>query len=597
MDTLPHSPTGLARPRLLAAVAACSLLSACSLQPREQPPEHPEPIQVQAAEPEPEQPTAYETRAFPIESFYTLLVAEVAGNREHYDLALANYYHQAEHTQDAGVAARATRIARFLNARRAALRSAQLWAQLEPDNAEAHLAATAELTLAGQLEAGLVHAKRALDLGGDPPLQSLAAAAAADGEVEEATLEHFRRLAEKYPRNGEAALAYALLLRTDSQLDAALALTRSVQEREPDLLDAPLLESHILIDQGKHQEAQQLMEQLVRIYPSESRLRLQYARLLVRDDLELAQEQFEELVRQRPNDGNMLLSLALIRLETGNHQAARALFEQLLEMDEHESAAHYYLGGIAEREGDLVLAVTHYRMVRPGNDYVPAITRGTQLLAATGEHKHNKVWFSELRARHPGQAEHFFLLEAELLRKHQQHRQAHALLQQAVETNPESGRLIYAHALASEYVGDIAGFERGILALLERDPENPSLLNTLGYKLLNYEERLDDALEFISRALQLRPDDPAIIDSMGWAMYRLGRHAEALEYLHRAMEQMPDHEIAAHLGEVLWVKGEREQAVRVWNRGLQINPDSKIIPEAMQRLRGQESVEQHASES
>lgn len=140
-------------------------------------------------------------KPFPIETFYTLLVAEVAGNREQYDLALANYYFQAEHTKDAGVAARATRIARFLNARRAALRSAQLWVELEPDNREAQLAATAELTLAGELDSAMHHAERALELGGDAPLQSVAATVVDNEELAKKVLPEFQRLSQKFPNN------------------------------------------------------------------------------------------------------------------------------------------------------------------------------------------------------------------------------------------------------------------------------------------------------------------------------------------------------------------------------------------------------------
>jgi tetratricopeptide (TPR) repeat protein len=575
--------------RQLLAAAICALLGACAQQQTVETQPQP-PVEASKAVP-------YETKPFPIDTFYTLLVAEVAGNREQYDLALANYYYQAERTQDAGVAARATRIARFLNARRAALRSAQLWAQLEPENAEAQLAATAELTLAGELDTALVHAEKALQLGGDAPLQSLAATAVASRELSERVMPEFARLAKKYPSNGEAALAQAMLLRASERYDEALAITRRVQEQHPDLLDAPLLESHLLIDQNKQLEARQLLEKLVRIYPEESRLRLQYARLLIREDLDLAQEQFAELVSQNPEDGNLILSLALIRFETKNLDEAEPLFEKLLQLEQHESAAHYYLGTIAEHRGSVDEAVTHYRRVRPGGDYVQAITRGTELLATAGKDDSINEWFSELRARHTNQSEHFYLLEAELLRKHERHTEAQTLLDKALQDHKGSGRLIYAYALASEKLGDNERFEAGIRALLERDPDNANLLNTLGYKLLEKTERLPEALQLIGKAFELRPQDPAIIDSMGWLQYRLGNHSEAINYLQKALELLPDHEIAAHLGEVLWVKGEREQALQVWQNGLKINPQSKISPAAMQRLQDKPNVEQHVSDS
>ncbi|MCW8125601.1 tetratricopeptide repeat protein [Microbulbifer halophilus] len=609
------------RPRPLLGAAICLLLGACAHQPQEapeqsretpettrapadRPPEEiveasSEATEAKSAETEASEPESAGSpaRAFPIDAFYTLLVAEVAGNREQYDVALANYYTQAERTQDAGVAARATRIARFLNARRAALRASRLWVQLEPDNPEAQLAATAELTLAGDLDDALLHAKKALALGGDAPLQSLAATATSNRPLTDAMLPEFEQLAAQYPENGEVALALAMMLRASENYPRALGIARRVQEQHPDNLDAPLLESHILVDQEKRGEALQLLEKLVSVYPDESRLRLQYARLLIREDLEMAQRQFARLVKQHPHDGNMVLSLALIRFETHNYTKAKPLFERLLALGEHESAAHFYLGGIADEANDTGTAVAHFRQVEPGGDYVPAITRGTELLAASGQAEDNSEWFAELRRRHPEQSEHFYLMEVELLQKHDRHQRALELLDGAVEQHSGSGRLIYARALLNNQLGNTADFERGMRKLLQQDPDNPTILNALGYELIGDEERLDEAHRLIAKALELRPDDPAIIDSMGWVQYRLGNHSEAVKYLRKALEQLPDHEIAAHLGEVLWVQGNREQAMQVWRDALEKNPQSKIIPAAMKRLQINESLEQHASDT
>ncbi|MCQ3828267.1 tetratricopeptide repeat protein [Microbulbifer elongatus] len=551
----------------------------------------------EAAPQPPEAVAEAKSKPFPIETFYTLLVAEVAGNREQYDLALANYYFQAERTKDAGIAARATRIARYLNARRAALRSAVLWVKLEPESAEAQLAATAELTLAGKLDEALIHAERALDLGGDAPLQSVAATAVDNEELAEKVLPEFQRLSQKFPANSEVSLALAMILRANNRSEEALQVTRQVQERDPANLDAPLLESHALIDMGREREAQRLLENLVELYPKESRLRLQYARLLIRQDLELAEAQFAELVKQRPNDSNLILSLALIHYETKQFDDAKPLLETLLAQEEHESAAHFYLAGIAEQSGDPQQAVTHYRMVRPGSDYVQAITRGTSLLAAQGQTEAVNQWFAELRQRHPTQVEQFYLLETELLTKHGYLPEAQTLLGNAIAENEDSNRLIYAHAMTSEQLGDLAKFEQGLRKLLSRDPDNANLLNTLGYKLLSYDDRLEEALELITRALEINPDDPAIIDSMGWAHHRLGNHSEAVQYLQKALSLLQDPEIAAHLGEALWAQGDRQQAMQVWEQGLQKHPESKLIPEAMQRLQDQQRLEQHVTES
>ncbi|GAA5524001.1 beta-barrel assembly-enhancing protease [Microbulbifer aestuariivivens] len=539
---------------------------------------------------------AIPARAFPVETLYTLLVAEVAGNRERFDVALANYYQQAQSTRDAGVAARATRIARFLNARRAALHSAQLWVELEPDQAEAQLTATAELTLAGELSAALVHAEKALELGGDAPLQSLAATAVSNPQLVKRIAPEFRRLAEKYPNNGEVVLAHGMMLRAAGQYRQALAIVRRVEEEHPGMLDAPLLQSQLLIDLDREEEAFTMLEQMVETYPWEPRIRLQYARLLVNRDLQQAEQQFAILVEQRPQDGNLILSLALIQMEGNHFTAARPLLERLLQLQQHESAAHFYLGSIAEQASAPLRAVAHYRKVEPGNDYMQAISRGTELLAAAGREDENQEWFAQLRQRHPKQSEQFFVIEANLLHKYDQPRQALQLLGAALQQHPGSSRLIYLQASLHEQLGNTEAFEQGMRQLLAQDPGDSALLNALGYKLLDDDSRLQEALQLISRALELNPNDPAIIDSMGWVQYRLGNHAEAIRYLEQALEKLPDHEIAAHLGEVLWMQGNRKRAIQVWQRGLQINPDSEIIPAAMERLKNKSPLEQHVSD-
>ena len=126
--------------------------------------------------------------------------------------------------------------------------------------------------------------------------------------------------------------------------------------------------------------------------------------------------------------------------------------------------------------------------------------------------------------------------------------------------------------------------ERDLRDVLSREPNNADALNALGYTLADRTDRYDEALELIERAYELKPNDHYIVDSMGWIMYRLGRYDEALEHLRRAMELNPDPEIAAHLGEVLWVMGDREEAKRVWNAALEITPDDKRLLDVLKRF-------------
>lgn len=583
----------LGRPnRMALTIALAMTLSACAQQgaaPPIQPQAEPEiaaelpVVKLSPPEKAPEPPV----RAFPIDTFYTLLVAEVAGNREQYDIAMANYYQQAEATRDPGVAARATEIARYLNARRAALRASQLWVDLEPKNPAALTTAASEMALAGRLNEALYYCERLMENGFNAPMTAIAARAAGDKATLAAVLPEYQRLLQTFPRNAELLLGTGILLHNARQLDEALRHARLSQEVDPNLVDAPLLESRVLNDLGRKDEALSLLSRMLEAYPDNHHLRLQYARFLASEDLDKARDEFAVLVERNPNDDSMIFSLAVIQFELAPDEGAEQLFQRLIEMDKHVSSANYYLGQIYENQRNLASAVQHYRKVEPGNaDYLKAIQRGNRLLTAAGAHDMSHGWFNELRERHPNNGLDFYMIESEILAQHQQYDNVHSLLSKALAQFPDNGRILFARAIANQSRGNMALFEQDLRQLLEMDPDNTVALNTLGYTLADRGERLDEAFVLIERALQLKPDDPAIIDSMGWVHFRKGNYEEAIRYLRQAFDKLQDHEVAAHLGEVLWVTGEQEVAQEIWDQGLQIKPDSHIIPGVIQRLKG-----------
>jgi len=141
--------------------------------------------------------------------------------------------------------------------------------------------------------------------------------------------------------------------------------------------------------------------------------------------------------------------------------------------------------------------------------------------------------------------------------------------------------------MTAEKLNNLQQLEADLRRMLEIRPNDATALNALGYTLTDRTDRHQEAFGYISAALEQRPEDPAIIDSMGWVLYRLGRPDEALPYLQRAYEAYPDPEIASHLGEVLWVLGQKKEARRIWQDTLKAHPDNDIIKETVNRLTGQ----------
>ncbi|MGV3593277.1 MAG: tetratricopeptide repeat protein, partial [Gammaproteobacteria bacterium] len=181
-------------------------------------------------------------------------------------------------------------------------------------------------------------------------------------------------------------------------------------------------------------------------------------------------------------------------------------------------------------------------------------------------------------------------MEANLLMDADRNDDAAALLDSSIAAFPDDIQLLFLRSVLSTERNDLALMEQDLRKIIELDPTSPIAYNSLGYTLADRTDRIEEAYELIQRAAELSPDDPAVIDSLGWVQYRLGMLAEARENLTRAYELFPDHEVAAHLGEVLWVLGERNEATRVWRNALQMEPNSSPIRNTVQRLNAGTSI-------
>lgn len=286
------------------------------------------------------------------DTLYDLLTAEIAGQRNRYDVALGNYLLQAEQTRDPGVVERAMRVAEFLGVQRPALDMAVLWTEVDPQNPDAFRSAALHLARAGQHEEAMQAMQTVLTMQGETHFDFLALAAAeSDDDTHEALLHSVERLVAENPDNAQLIFANALLLQQVEREDDALALL----EANPEAASAPpalMLHSRLLAADGEVDDAISLLQEGLRQHPDDSRMRLLLARLLVSEgELDAAGAQFTLLTQHNPDDLDLLLSLALINLEGEQFEAAAQHFERLLEADPESDTARYHLG-IAYKELD-----------------------------------------------------------------------------------------------------------------------------------------------------------------------------------------------------------------------------------------------------
>jgi tetratricopeptide (TPR) repeat protein len=577
-------------PLSLLFVLAMSLwMVACASAPEQADPEE---LAVAApaetVEPEPAEPPEPVYRPIPDEAVFDMLVAEFAIQRRRFDLALAYYMKQAARTRDVGVTAHALRIARHIGAEEQALQLARLWVELAPDDPQARMSFAEELTRAGRPFEALAQMRVVQERQGRTNFTGIVSASL-EGPADErgVMLADIDGLQRRHPESTDLLLAQALLQNSLDRPDAALDSLARLLQIEPSQRQAVVLEARILLQQGNAEGALQRMESMLSETPDDARLRLDYAKLLTQVDMKAAEEQFEILVDSHANDGELILALAMIYRENDRRGPMREQLRHLLAIGQQEDSAHFYLAVDAEENGELERAAEHYFSVGPGRLFGPSIRRGAELLARSGRLDDARARLSQLAAERPQSAADLAMLEANLLGDEGLYDDAYVVLSLAIAADPDNSNLLYARSLVSDRRDDIPGVERDLREILSQNPDSAMALNALGYTLTNKTDRHDEALALISRALELRPNDPAILDSMGWVHYRLGNYELALSYLQRAFSQFPDPEVAAHLGEVLWVLGRQQEARRIWQDALEKSPDSEIVQDTVNRLADQ----------
>lgn len=560
-----------------------AILSGCATMEQAETAPPVEPTTVAKPDPAPAEEPVY--GSFEPETLYALLVAELAGQRERYDILLSSYLHQAQKTRDPGLAERATRIATYLKANQAALSAADLWAEVAPNSVKAKQALAVQLIKARKFEQAVELLEVILEANGDANFEYLAINTKDLNQSDRSEiLKQFNRLLESRPDNTRLLFGKTILLQLGGRVQEALSTAGQLHTLQQDT-QSLLLQAKLLHQLGKTKKALSSLNKELKQDPDNRQVRLLYAQILIDSKmLTKAQEQFNLLVESNPEDGQLRLTLALIALENSYHSEAKHHLSQLLTDDKLSEDAHYYLAQVAETEQQPKLAIQHYQKVLRSDKSVSAHSRIGHLLLQQKQLIELQQIFLQSRLTVPKKAKTLFMLEADLLTKYSYAESALVLLNVALTEHPDDINLLYSRALTSERLNDLAAMERDMRRILGLQPDNATVLNALGYTLADRTDRYHEAMELISRANELKPNDPAITDSLGWALFRLGKYEESIKLLEKAFADFPDHEVAAHLGEVLWMSGQYERARKIWTDALEKKPDSEILKRVVERL-------------
>lgn len=520
---------------------------------------------------------------------FQVLVGEFALRRGDVDLAASAWVDLAERTGELRAVARATEVLMASRRYDQALAMADRWVVLDPASARAR-----------QLHASLAAMSERLDLLQPRLAEGLArdAAGLPDNLLQlnrllsryqdkRAVQQVVDQLAAPYVHLPEARFAMAqsaLLagddLRASSEISLALTL-------RPDWEQAILLQVQALGRQaaGNADAIARLGAFLAR-QPGALDARLALARLLIGEKrLGEAREQLEVLARARPDSPAVIYPLAVLALQQGDTRVGREQLEHLLTTDfPDRSAVHYFLGQLGEEGGNPAEALGHYEAVRDGEHVFSARARQVWLLHKQG--RLNEALAVLHATTPPGATERaqLILLEAQLLRDDGRHAAALAVLDKALPSYPDNHDMRYEAALLADKLGKHELMEKQLRTILQAKPDHAHALNALGYSLADRNLRLAEAERLIRQAVVLLPGDPFILDSLGWVQFRQKRFDEAEKTLREAYALRSDPEIATHLAEVLYARGQREEARQLLEAVLRDQPAHELARPLFKKL-------------
>lgn len=532
-------------------------------------------------------PAVLYDRPFAAPTLYSLLVAEVAGQRQQFDISLVNYLDQAEKTQDPGIAERATHIAQYMGVNNYTLRAAEIWVKNAPDEAQAHQVLAQALVVKGDFENALKHLEIVFDLAGASQFDYLALnAEALNPEDKIALLQQIEQLTKKHADYPQLWMAQGtLLLQLANDEDALLSFEKALSLR-PDYTAAAISKARALHNIGKTEEALALLDNLHSDMPKHKGIGILRARILIElTRYSEARAAFGYLHQHFPDDQSIRLSLGLLNIELQEYDEAIAILMPLTLSRPMANEAYFYLARIAEIQQDYPRALRNLGQVQQGRHFLPAQLQTLRILLQQEGIHAARDYLSRSRSQHPNFNTELVQFEIELLIEDKDIEEAYSVANLALNEEPDNIDFLYSRGLLAQRLDNLEQLEVDLRRIIQLEPDNAEAMNALGYTLADKTDRLEEARALVEQANQLSPNNPAIIDSLGWIHYRLGDLNKALKLLQTAYNDFPDHEVAAHLGEVLWQLKRNDEAQKIWQEGLENNPESPVIKETQQRLK------------
>jgi len=518
---------------------------------------------------------------------YSLLGGEVAGQRGDINMASAFYVEAAKLSKDPEVALRAAQIALYSQDIEAAKSAIDIAVESGGVSTQSRRLALTIYLRSGDAKKSLDQIALMLEKSDIPQRNALLAI----GEIvarhapKNVRLQVINELVKTYPDEASVYLVRSKMMSQLKQWDNAEDDATIVTKLDPAWPMGFAQLAFVLESKGETERA------LLTLKNAGERLKARqlmmgYGQLLAKNErYEAAKVAFSKLVSQEEDYPEASFALGLVYLKLGDMTQAIAVFKDLYAVNGFSSQSAFYLGRIYYFQKAYQDALLWFGRVTKGVQYIDSQATIALIKSEMGDLQGARSILQTLRNEYPEKATRFYLLESELLMDGQHNKVLYDLLNEAVKEVPDDLALRYARSIAATELDEVEVAEKDLLFVLAKEPNNVNALNALGYTLASKTFRFKEARQYLTRALSLRPNDPAILDSMGWLNYREGHYEEALVLLQKAYQGSPEGEIAAHLGEALWMLGRQQEARQLWEEALKQDSDNKHLIEVLKRLK------------
>src|SRR5260221_3986868 len=537
------------------------------------------------AEETPEDAVEVDEGAATADAVFEFLVAEFAAQRGDTDGALSVYHRLARELKDPQIARRAVESAIRARAFGPALESATLLLELDPESTLAReimaalLANEADLNKARDVLGGIL--EKTANRG---PIVMQLSYLLGKFPDKAAVLETTREVTGRYaiPESRYAVGVAALIA---GKLDVAVAEAEAALKLKASWEPAAILKPQVL-RKSAPAEVIPFYESFIAANPASQEVRMQLGRELAADrKLAEAREQFREAEKIAHADSQAPYAIGLLSLQLEDYAEAQVAFTRALKQGYREPTAIYLgMGQAAEGLKRYDEAIGWYQKVDAG-DWVRAQLKIATLIARQQGLEAGREYLRRIEPRSTDDSIQMIQVEAQLLRDAKEWKETYELLSKAVAKYPDSFEILYDRAMAAERIDKLDVLEKDLRMVIKMKPDYAHAYNALGYTLAEKTNRLTEAKGLIEQAIKLSPEDPFIMDSLGWVHFRMGEMGEALKQLQTAYSTRPDPEIAAHLGEVLWSAGQRDEAQKIWRAALSENPNHETLLAVMQKHR------------